>query len=272
MKFDYICDECGLEIPASEYEKRSDIKCPECSGNFIENTNKQYEQISPSIKLTADHPESDQARQLVQSCESCLHKFSKRAKICPKCGWKSLESCGICHQAIPYDSTSCPECGDPSPFESNHNISQANENIRNHDETRNISRSINIEKLEVDENWKKIFRLFHANPTSTDVFGSPIYHNDDIRFRSAGSAIFKKENIMYNWWAFIFSVFWYFAKGMWKKGLLLIAVSFALNLIVYFIFSSLKPNIGGYFIMAYALRAANYDYYRNKVLKEDFWW
>jgi len=53
---------------------------------------------------------------LLLTCATCGHQFSKRAKECPKCGWQQQAICQICHQHIPYDSSSCPECGDPKPF------------------------------------------------------------------------------------------------------------------------------------------------------------
>lgn len=60
------------------------------------------------------------ANPLLIKCESCSWQFSKRAQQCPKCGWKPLAACRVCQHNIPSDSTSCPECGDPEPFDSNH--------------------------------------------------------------------------------------------------------------------------------------------------------
>ena len=34
MKTEYICDECGLELSAQEYEEQDDTLCPECGGRI----------------------------------------------------------------------------------------------------------------------------------------------------------------------------------------------------------------------------------------------
>ncbi len=59
----------------------------------------------------------DSTANLMVPCEACSHLFSRRAKECPKCGWKRQAICQVCHQKIPLDSASCPECGDPAPFQ-----------------------------------------------------------------------------------------------------------------------------------------------------------
>lgn len=87
LNFSKVCDECGASI--------GDIKTQVESKDALINTYKT----------------------LLVICESCSHKFSKRAKLCPKCGWKPLVMCQICKQKIPLDSIACPECGDPRPSE-----------------------------------------------------------------------------------------------------------------------------------------------------------
>lgn len=57
------------------------------------------------------------SKHLLITCRSCFRKFSQRADVCPKCGWKRLALCQVCLEEIPFDSTVCPECGDPRPFE-----------------------------------------------------------------------------------------------------------------------------------------------------------
>lgn len=53
----------------------------------------------------------------------------------------------------------------------------------------------------------------------------------------------------WNWAALIFGLFWYFAKGLWAKG----AIMLVLLLITL--------GSGGIFIWIYAAIAGNYDYY-----------
>lgn len=72
----------------------------------------------PAVKKTTTILDTENTNKtLLITCESCFHQFSKRAKKCPKCGWKPQEICQICHQKIPFDSAICPECGDPDPFQ-----------------------------------------------------------------------------------------------------------------------------------------------------------
>ena len=51
------------------------------------------------------------------ACPSCQNKISERAPTCPKCGSELLKQCKVCKKFIPIDSISCPECGDPNPFD-----------------------------------------------------------------------------------------------------------------------------------------------------------
>ena len=51
------------------------------------------------------------------ACPSCQNKISERAPSCPKCGSELQQQCVVCKKYIPIDNISCPECGDPNPFE-----------------------------------------------------------------------------------------------------------------------------------------------------------
>jgi RNA polymerase subunit RPABC4/transcription elongation factor Spt4 len=51
-------------------------------------------------------------------CNNCNHAISKRANVCPKCGYAlTMAACNICKATIPKSSVTCPECGDSDPFE-----------------------------------------------------------------------------------------------------------------------------------------------------------
>jgi len=63
----------------------------------------------------------------------------------------------------------------------------------------------------------------------------------------------------FNLWALLFGAFWYIYKGMWVKGLILLALNIA--------FSSVDINTGFaslilVSIWVYGIIAGNYDYYR----------
>jgi RNA polymerase subunit RPABC4/transcription elongation factor Spt4 len=51
------------------------------------------------------------------ACPSCQNKISERATTCPKCGSERQKQCMVCKKFIMIDSISCPECGDPNPFD-----------------------------------------------------------------------------------------------------------------------------------------------------------
>lgn len=133
-------------------------------------------------------------------------------------------------------------------------------------------RITSIDGLAVSDKWKRIFRTFSSHEISRVGFwGCPEYKSDDVKLKSKGTAIYKSENIICNWWAFCFGPYWYLSKKLWKKGLLLILLS----IIVEIICSAISPQLAGPALMvtgAIALYAANYDYYRARVLNESFWW
>jgi hypothetical protein len=82
------------------------------------------------------------------------------------------------------------------------------------------------------------------------------------------------------WWAFFFGPLYYFAVGMWRKGLVLICAMLVLSIVIDVLFvvttgqemsDSLIKGVG--FGFAYAVSSiATYDLYRLKVKKETFWW
>jgi len=121
MNPEYKCNECGKIFSEREYEKQSDIFCPDCGGHIEEGIAKPITQPD-TFSQVAQQPLSNNisTNSLLIKCASCSRQFSKRAQQCPKCGWKPLTICKVCQQKIPSDSTSCPECGDPEPFDSNH--------------------------------------------------------------------------------------------------------------------------------------------------------
>ena len=90
------------------------VKCPKCSESNWSHHSK-CEKCGVAL-ISENDTVVAKEKTLLVTCESCSHPFSKRAEACPKCGWKRKLECQICVQNIPYDSTSCPECGDPDPF------------------------------------------------------------------------------------------------------------------------------------------------------------
>lgn len=120
-----------------------------------------------------------------------------------------------------------------------------------------------INTLAVDDSWKTKFRtLAEAEPISFGLI--PKFKNE---------AIYKNSPITtkMNFWALLFGVFYYIAKGMWKKGIVLVAIGFGVNVLLTLLFGEKAGNSASYGIMAIFAAFANFDYYRKMVLGEDFW-
>ena len=117
-----------------------------------------------------------------------------------------------------------------------------------------------ISQVDVSEGVRKRFNFFYENP--------PVR-----RFGIAQVKGFDQLLKVFNVWAFLFTVFYYLIKGMWKKAISLFGVSIAMGAIlgwlnvseqVFWFFQFFYMGIVGSF--------AYYDLYRKLVLKEDYWW
>ena len=138
MSPEYKCNECGRNYSQREYEKQSDIFCPDCGGHIEEHVATQTTQPD-TFPQGAPQFLSDNisTNPLLIKCGSCSRQFSRRAQQCPKCGWKPWIICKVCKQNIPSDSASCPECGDPEPFDSNY--AAPSSSIKAADELQHVS-------------------------------------------------------------------------------------------------------------------------------------
>jgi len=63
----------------------------------------------------------------------------------------------------------------------------------------------------------------------------------------------------WNWAAFLFGFFWYLVRGMWLKGLVMLAVTFAF------------AGIPAIFFWLYCGIAGNYDYYLLQTKGKQLW-
>lgn len=79
----------------------------------------------------------------------------------------------------------------------------------------------------------------------------------------------KLRSVQWNWWG-LFGPLYYFAKGMWAKGLLLLTLGAAINLTLT-VFVGDIGNVGTFAIMGYCLTSANLDYYRKVRFEESVW-
>jgi hypothetical protein len=121
-----------------------------------------------------------------------------------------------------------------------------------------------IDSLPVSATWKKRF-------TWLKKAGGPSMPN----FKTMPKAERKGFN-QFNILAFLFGPFYYLAKGMWRKGISLFVVCFAvviaLELLLVMIgFGPIGKALGYGISAVYAIRA-NIDYYKKMVLGENGWW
>ncbi|WDE13532.1 DUF2628 domain-containing protein [Thalassomonas haliotis] len=100
-------------------------------------------------------------------------------------------------------------------------------------------------------------------------------------FKAARGASFKalpfkqKQTISFNLLAFFFGPFYYFAKKMWHKGALLLALTWLCACLSFTIEITLNTKLDNilYWIIPATICAqlANYDYFRFIVHQEKFW-
>ena len=89
---------------------------------------------------------------------------------------------------------------------------------------------------------------------------------------------FKKApviwSIKFNLWAFVFAVFYYAAKGMWKKGLTLLGLSFLIVGVAALLVESMGFNSDFLLLVAPSIfmGQANVSYYNHEKLGLRRWW
>ena len=115
-----------------------------------------------------------------------------------------------------------------------------------------------IDALDMSEALKNKMCFVHDNIKGTK-FGMPDYG-------LVGKAVWSSFSL----WAFFFSCFYYFAKGLWGKGLVLLGVNIGLSIICDLL--GLPGAIVVIVTAVVAMQSAYYDIYRRKVLKQSFWW
>jgi hypothetical protein len=115
-----------------------------------------------------------------------------------------------------------------------------------------------IDDLVISDRLKKKFHLIREHCTSMK-YGVPVYDIQTFKFR------FKMQCV----WAVAFGAFYYLAKGMYKKGVVLFGISF-----IGVSLSAIHPwlQLIGVMVPIYAMHSAYPDLYRTYVLNENFWW
>jgi len=136
-----------------------------------------------------------------------------------------------------------------------------------------------IESSDVADKWKKIFKLIASNKIKKVSFGIPYFETDDLRLDGGPSKgtmlihLFHKESL-FSWWAALFTGVFYLAKGMWKKAIVIFAISFCILIILDEVLHVRYEFLYGANILLsfWVGMMAKYDYYRKVALEENFWW
>ena len=112
--------------------------------------------------------------------------------------------------------------------------------------------------------WRERFRIFDSVSVSPDSY---FQHQEKLNALPRKD----KKKVSLNWLAFLFSVLYYYAKGMGTKGTLLWAVSTLSHALV-FSFAPQFAVIASWLVPAAIANAfANMDYYRKVKFDEKGW-
>lgn len=117
-----------------------------------------------------------------------------------------------------------------------------------------------INEKTYDEVWIKRFDFFKQN-------GAPNTQTFKEAFKQL--AFGERVTIGMNFWAFFFSFIYFFIKGMWKKGLVLLGIFVVISILALLVGSQgLATGLRIAFGM-FAGMIANYSFYRQEILGED---
>ena len=125
----------------------------------------------------------------------------------------------------------------------------------------------NIEELNVNENWKKVFHAIQLKN------GGNFFDKDNPEFLQLDPAQKKEMNLKINnfgtaFSSYFFGPLYYLFKGMWLKAFLIFAIYFLVG-IAFELFTAPEPVIRmtALVINLFFAYTAPYNYYRLKVLK-----
>jgi hypothetical protein len=122
-----------------------------------------------------------------------------------------------------------------------------------------------INALDVSDSWKKTFKLIEkAEPTGF------------LKFKKADQLSFsERSKMLRNFKAFFFGGFYYLAKKMYKKGLIILGAACLYTTILIAVersFSITLPAVVYYIpVSAISSMLANYDYYQKTVKNKHMW-
>lgn len=114
---------------------------------------------------------------------------------------------------------------------------------------------------DVSESWKKRFSIL-------EKAGGPKLQ----KVRELGFV--ERRKLFFNIWGFLFGPFYYLAKGMWKKAIILTALAIAAVVVLELVLEAMGvgSKITNFVAPAIFSTRANIDYYKKIVLDDNEWW
>ena len=106
----------------------------------------------------------------------------------------------------------------------------------------------NIASLDVDLNWKERFEIMERMGWNEGMWKN--------RARARVLSYSERMKIGFNIWGFLFGPFYYFVKGMWIKGAIIVGAALVLALL---------GGVPAILVPAYCCAFASYDFYLLKV-------
>lgn len=84
----------------------------------------------------------------------------------------------------------------------------------------------------------------------------------------------ERLKVVFNVWGFLFGPFYYLAKGMWKKAVVLTVLGVAAIVIIEIILRNMRISgtITNFILPVIFATRANIDYYKKIMLGENGWW
>lgn len=116
-----------------------------------------------------------------------------------------------------------------------------------------------IEAPVYSETWMKRFDFFKKN-------GAP--NTESFKEAIKQSSFQDRVVIGMNFWALFFGFIYFFIKGMWKGGLVLLGIGLTVGIISIFLPDFLLRGLG-IALGIFSGMIANYNFYRKEILGED---
>lgn len=113
--------------------------------------------------------------------------------------------------------------------------------------------------------WQQRFAFFAAY----GLPGSTAESREAFRQLS----FWDKQRVNINMLAFLFSPFYFFVKGMWRKGLTLLGIAIALAVLLEFVLAApeMLRTAATFVVPALSMTTANYAYYLHRVRNSQSW-